>query len=318
MILKLCSLLAALACTAFATTAAAAGFPDRPIKLIVPWAAGGDTDNIFRPFGQAYQKALGGATVVIANIGGASGVTGEREAKNAPPDGYTLFAEHDFIHSTYYLGMSDMNYTDFEPICLLSSTPSILTASPKTKWKTLKELVADAEARPGQITVGASLGSTSHFFPALFEKAAKLKFKYVSYDGLAQRMNAILGGHTDLTDGNLTQKGKVDAGQLRFLAIGTEKRSPELPNVPTFKELGYNVVYAVSRGIVAPKGTPNDVLTKLESACGQASKDPAFAESMKVQGTDVRYLDRKAFAAFLVQNDQMNKDLARDLGLLKR
>jgi tripartite-type tricarboxylate transporter receptor subunit TctC len=316
--LKLCSLLAALACTAFATTAPAAGFPDRPIKLIVPWAAGGDTDNIFRPFGQAYQKALGGATVVIANIGGASGVTGEREAKNAPPDGYTLFAEHDFIHSTYYLGMSDMNYTDFEPICLLSSTPSILTASPKTKWKTLKELVADAEARPGQITVGASLGSTSHFFPALFEKAAKLKFKYVSYDGLAQRMNAILGGHTDLTDGNLTQKGKVDAGQLRFLAIGTEKRSPELPNVPTFKELGYNVVYAVSRGIVAPKGTPNDVLTKLESACGQASKDPAFAESMKVQGTDVRYLDRKAFAAFLVQNDQMNKDLARDLGLLKR
>jgi tripartite-type tricarboxylate transporter receptor subunit TctC len=73
-------------------------------------------------------------------------------------------------------------------------------------------------------------------------------------------MNAILGGHNDLTDGNLTQKGKVDAGQLKFLAIGTEKRSPELPNVPTFKELGYNVVYSVSRGVMAPKGTPNDVL----------------------------------------------------------
>ena len=179
-------------------------------------------------------------------------------------------------------------------------------------------MIDDAKARPGQITVGATLGSTSHFFPAIFEKEAKIKFKYVSYDGLAQRMNAILGGHNDLTDGNLTQKGKVDAGQLKFLAIGTEKRSPELPNVPTFKELGYNVVYAVSRGLMAPKGTPADITAKLESACAAASKDPAFAASMKAQGTDVHYLDRKAYAEFNKQNDVLNKDLARDLGLLKR
>lgn len=312
------ALAATLACVAGAITAQAAGYPDRPVKLIVPWAAGGDTDNIFRPFAPPLQKALGGATVVIANIGGASGTTGAREAKNAPPDGYTLYAVHDYIHSTYYTGVSDVNYTDFEPICLISATPSILTASPKTKWTTLKELIDDAKARPGQISVGATLGSTSHFFPAIVEKEAKIKFKYVSYDGLAQRMNAILGGHNDLTDGNLTQKGKVDAGQLRFLAIGTEKRSPELPNVPTFKELGYNVVYSVSRGIMAPKGTPNDVLAKLEGACAVATKDAGFAASMKAQGTDVHYLDRKGFAEFLKQNDVLNKDLSRDLGLLKR
>ena len=312
------ALVCALAGAACSFAALAAGYPDRPIKMIVPWAAGGDTDNIFRPFAPAFQKALGGATVVIANIGGASGTVGAREAKVAPPDGYTLFAEHDFVHSTYYTGMSDINYTDFEPICLISSTPSVLTASPKTKWTALKELIDDAKSRPGQISVGATLGSTSHFFPALFEKAANLKFKYVSYDGLAQRMNAILGGHTDLTDGNLTQKGKVDAGQLKFLAIGTEKRSPELPNVPTFKELGFNVVYAVSRGVMAPKGTPNDVLAKLDGACAAATRDAAFAESMKAQGTDVRYLDRKAYTEFLKQNDVLNKDLSRDLGLLKR
>jgi len=315
---KKCTLAATLALAAFAITAQAAGYPDRPIKMIVPWAAGGDTDNIFRPFGQSLQKALGGATVVIANVGGASGTVGAREAKSAPPDGYTLYAVHDYIHSTYYTGVSDVNYTDFEPICLISSTPSVLTASPKTKWTTLKELIDDAKARPGQISVGATLGSTSHFFPAIFEKAAGIKFKYVSYDGLAQRMNAILGGHNDLTDGNLTQKGKVDAGQLKFLAIGTEKRSPELPNVPTFKELGYNVVYAVSRGVMAPKGTPADVLAKLEGACAQAAKDKTYADSMKVQGTDVHYLDRKGFLEFLKQNDVLNKDLARDLGLLKR
>ena len=316
--LTLCKFTAVMVGAACVFAAYGAGYPDRPIKLIVPWAAGGDTDNIFRPFGQAFQKALGGATVVIANIGGASGTTGAREAKNAPPDGYTLYAVHDYIHSTYYTGVSDVNYTDFEPICLISATPSILTASPKTKWTTLKELIDDAKARPGQISVGATLGSTSHFFPAIVEKEAKIKFKYVSYDGLAQRMNAILGGHNDLTDGNLTQKGKVDAGQLKFLAIGTEKRSPELPNVPTFKELGYNVVYSVSRGVMAPKGTPNDVLAKLEGACAVAAKDPAYAASMKAQGTDVRYLDRKGFLEFLKQNDVLNKDLSRDLGLLKR
>jgi tripartite-type tricarboxylate transporter receptor subunit TctC len=300
-----------------AGSAIAAGYPDRPVKLIVPWAAGGDTDNIFRPFGQAFEKALGG-TVVIANIGGASGTVGAREAKNSPPDGYTLYAVHDYIHSTYYTGVADVNYTDFEPVCSVSSTPSVLTASPKTTWKSLKDLVADAKAHPGKITVGATLGSTSHFFPALVEKAAKIKFKYVSYDGLAQRMNAILGGHIDLTDGNLTQKGKVDAGQLRFIAIATEKRSPELPNVPTFKELGYDVEYAVTRGIMAPKGTAADILGTLETACGKAVKDAAFADSMKKQGTDVRYMGRKDYAVFLKKNDELNKNMARDLGLLKR
>jgi len=308
--------LAALALCAFSSAHAA--YPERPIKMIVPWAAGGDTDNIFRPFAPALQKALGGATVVIANVGGASGTVGAREAKGSPADGYTLYAVHDYIHSTYYTGVTDVNYWDFEPVCLIAATPSILTASPKTKWTSMKELVADAKAHPGQISVGATLGSTSHFFPAMAEKAAGIKFKYISYDGLSQRMNAILGGHIDLTDGNLTQKGKVDAGQLKFLAIATEKRSPELPTVPTLKELGYNVVYSVSRGLLVPKGTPIDILTKLEGACGQAAKDPAFADSMKNQGTDVRYLDRKAYAEFLKQNDVLNKDLSRDLGLLKR
>ena len=294
-----------------------AAYPDRPVKLIVPWAAGGDTDNIFRPFGQALQKHLG-ATVVIANVTGASGTVGAREAKNSPPDGYTLYAIHDYIHSTYYTGVSDVNYTDFEPICLITATPSVLTASPKTKWSSWQELLSDAKEHPGTITVGATLGSTSHFFPALIEKDAKIKFKYVSYEGLAPRMNAILGGHIDLTDGNLTQRGKVEAGQLKFLAIATEKRDPEIPTVPTLKELGVNVVYSVSRGITVPKGTPTDVLAKLEGACAQAAKEPAFADSMKKQGTAVRYLDRKAYGEFLKQNDAVNKELARDLGLLKR
>jgi tripartite-type tricarboxylate transporter receptor subunit TctC len=307
----------ALLVAALAAPLSMAAYPERPVKLIVPWAAGGDTDNIFRPFVPGFQKALGG-TVVIANVTGASGTVGAREAKGSPPDGYTLYAVHDYIHSTYYTGVSDVQYADFEPICLLSSTPSVLTASPKTKWTSWQELAADAKARPAQITVGATLGSTSHFFPALIEKAAGVKFKYVSYEGLAPRMNAILGGHIDLTDSNLTQKGKVEAGQLKFIAIATEARNPEIPGVPTLKELGVNVVFSVERGLMAPKGTPADVLARLEAACAQATREPGFADSMKKQGTNVRYLDRKAYAEYLKKLDDLNRGLAKDLGLLKR
>ena len=307
----------AVALVLVAASVAIAAYPDRPVKLIVPWAAGGDTDSIFRPFVPQLQKHLG-ATVVIANVTGASGTVGAREAKGSPPDGYTIYAIHDYIHSTYYTGVADVAYSDFEPICSVSNTPSVLTASPKTKWSSWQELLNDAKARPGQITVGATLGSTSHFFPALIEKAAGIKFKYVSYEGLAPRMNAILGGHIDLTDSNLTQKGKVDAGQLKFLAIGTEKRLPDAPNVPTLKELGVNVVYAVTRGLVVPKGTPGDVIAKLEAACAKATSEAKFAEDMAKQGTFVRFMDRKAYAEFFKQNDELNKTLARDLGLLKR
>jgi tripartite-type tricarboxylate transporter receptor subunit TctC len=297
--------------------AAHAAYPERPIKLIVPWAAGGDTDVIYRTFMPLMQKELGG-TVVVANVGGASGTKGAKEAKAAPPDGYTIFAVHDSIHSTYYTGVADVNYTDFEPICLVTSTPSILTASPKTPWQSMKDLLADAKKRPGAITVGATLGSTSHFFPALVEQAAKIKFKYVSYEGTAPRMNALLGGHVDLAESNLTQKGKADAGQLKFLAIATEKRLPEIKDVPTLKELGIDVEYAVNRGLLAPKGTNGAVLGKLRSACGAAAKKPEFAEAMKKQGTLVHYLGAKAYTDFLKQNDKLNKDLAKELGMLKR
>jgi tripartite-type tricarboxylate transporter receptor subunit TctC len=302
---------------AAALPAAAQQYPDRPVKLIVPWAAGGDTDNIFRPFAPLMQKHLG-QPFVIANVSGASGTTGAREARSAPPDGYTVYAVHDYIHSVYYVGITDINYWDFEPVCLISATPSVLTASAKTPWSDWKGLLEDAKKRPGQISVGATLGSTSHFFPALIEKAAGIKFKYVSYDGLAPRMNALLGGHIDLTDSNLTQKGKVDAGLLKFIAIASDQRDPEMSSVPTLKELGVDVSFEVSRGLLVPKGTPAPVRARLEDACKKATAEPEFAKAMKLQGTQARFLDANAYADFLKKNDTVNKDVARDLGLLKR
>ncbi len=300
-----------------ASSAALAQFPDRPIKMVVPWAAGGDTDNIFRPFAPMLQKHIG-QPIVIANVGGASGTVGAREVKGAPADGYTMLAIHDFIHLTYYVGLSDVKYSDYEPICLVAATPSILTASPKTPWNDFKAFVEDAKKRPGAISVGATLGSTSHLFPASVEKAAGIKLKYVSYDGLAPRMNAILGGHIDVTDSNLTQKGKVDAGQLKFLAIATETRDPDLPNVPTLKELGINVVYEVVRGLVVPKGTPEPVKAKLGEACAKAAKEPEFAAAMKKQGTRVSYMNAADYAKFFAKLDAENHAILKDLGLARK
>lgn len=292
-------------------------YPERPVKMIVPWAAGGDTDVIKRVVANAMEKHLG-QPVVVTNIAGASGTRGAAEARKSPPDGYTIYSTHDYIHTTYYTGVSDVSYRDFEPICLNTSTPSIIAVYGKSKWKTMKDLLDDAKKRPDEIKIGATLGSTSHFFPAMIEHAAKIKFKYVSYEGTAPRMTALMGGHIDGGETNLTQVDKEKSGLLKFLAIATPKRHPEVPNLPTLKELGIDVLYAVNRGIVVPKGTPEAALAKLEDACAKASKDPTVAESMKKHGTEVEFLGRKAYAEFLRKNDKENADLAQALGYKRK
>ncbi|HWP34804.1 MAG TPA: tripartite tricarboxylate transporter substrate binding protein [Thermodesulfobacteriota bacterium] len=295
----------------------AAAYPTKPIKVIVPWPAGGDTDVIARIQVGMAEKILG-QPMVVTNITGASGTVGAREARNAPPDGYTILSVHDFIHTTYHVGVGNVSYRDFEPIALMTATYSILATHGKAKWKTFQEVIEDSKKRPGEITVGATLGSTSHFFPALVERAAGVKWKYVSYEGTAPRMTALLGGHIDLAESNLTQADKAKGGQLRFLAVASEQRLPEIPDVPTLRELGINVVYALNRGFLAPKGTPEEVLAKLEAAFEKVAKDPAFAAEMAKQGTQVRFLGRKAYAEFLRKNDAENAEIALALGYAKR
>lgn len=297
--------------------ASGASYPDRPVKMVIPWAAGGDTDVIKRVVVNAMEKHLG-QPIVVANITGASGTRGAAEAKKSPADGYTIYSTHDYIHTTYYTGVSEISYRDFEPVCLATSTPAIFAVYGKAKWKTMKELLADAKARPEEIKIGATLGSTSHFFPAMIANAAKVKFKYVSYEGTAPRMTALMGGHIDGAETNLTQVDKEKAGQLKFLAIATPKRHPEVPNLPTLREVGIDVLYAVNRGLMAPKGTSEAVLARLEDACNKATKDKSVVEAMKKHGTDVEFLGRKAYAEFLRKNDKENADLAQALGYKRK
>jgi tripartite-type tricarboxylate transporter receptor subunit TctC len=301
----------------FYPTDFAAAYPERPVKMIIPWAAGGDTDVVKRIFANQFQKHLG-QTVVVSNVTGASGTVGAREAKTAPPDGYTVYSVHDYIHGTYYTGITDINYWDFEPVCRVVFTPNLVGANAKTKWNTMADLVADAKKRPGEITFGVTLGSTTHFFAAFIEKETGAKWRYVSYEGTAPRMTALLGGHIDLGRVDLTQMDKVKAGQLKLLGIATEERHPLVSNVPTLKEQGINVTYGENRGVLAPKGVPEAALAKLEDSCGKAVKDSAFTEEMKKHGTEVAFLGRKAYAEFLKKNDVATKEAAAAVGILKR
>jgi tripartite-type tricarboxylate transporter receptor subunit TctC len=298
-------------------THAASAYPDRPVKMIIPWAAGGDTDVVKRVFANHFQKHLG-QPVVVSNVTGASGTVGAREAKAATPDGYTIYSVHDYIHGTYYTGITDVNYWDFEPVCRIVFTPNLVGASAKTKWNSMADLVADAKQRPGQIPFGLTLGSTTHFFAAFIEKETGARWRYVSYEGTAPRMTALLGGHIDLGRVDLTQMDKVDAGQLKLLGIATEERHKRVPNVPTLKEQGINVVYGENRGVLAPKGTPEAALTKLEDGCGKVAKEPSFLEEMRKQGTEVMFLGRKGYAEFLKKDDNLTKEAAAAVGILKR
>lgn len=311
-------LLAVGAILAIAGTGWTAPYPERPIRFIIPWAAGGDTDVIMRLVANALERELS-APVVVTNIPGASGTVGAREAKFAPRDGYTIFSIHDSIHSTFYTAVTDVNYWDFAPICLITSTPSILAVHGKAPWRTLKELIDDAKTRPDQIKAGATLGSTSHFFLALIEKAVGRRlWRYVHYEGTAPRMTALMGGHIDVGESNLTQIDKMQAGELKFLAIATEKRHPAGRSIPTFKELGIDVLYAVNRGVVAPRGTPEPVLARLEEACTKISRDATLAEALKSQGTNVRFLNRKDYTVFFRRNDVLTRNVAEALGYRRR
>jgi tripartite-type tricarboxylate transporter receptor subunit TctC len=296
---------------------AASAYPDRPVKMIIPWAAGGDTDVISRVFANHLQKHLG-QPVVVSNVTGASGTVGAREAKTAPPDGYTTYSVHDYIHGTYYTGITDVNYWDFEPVCRIAFTSNLVGANAKSKWNSMAALIADAKQRPGQIPFGVTLGSTTHFFAAFIEKETGAKWRYVSYEGTAPRMTALLGGHIDLGRVDLTQMDKVDAGQLKLLGIATEERHKRVPNVPTLKEQGINVTYGENRGVLAPKGTPEAALAKLEDSCGKVAKEASFVEEMRKQGTDVTFLGRKAYGEFLKKDDTLTKEAAAAVGILKR
>ena len=243
-------------------------------KLIVPWKAGGGTHVIFSIFEKIIKKLDVKSKIKVVTIPGQGGNKGAKEAAKSKSDGCTLFAIHQSAITSYLNGRIKITFPAFETVALLTSTPDIIGASGQAPWNSLKELEKAAKAAPGTILTGATFGSTSQFMWLILEDLTGMKFKYVPFDGTRQRMTALLSNAIQLGTLNVASGRKyLEGGDLKGYAIAAETRSKHLPHLPTLKELGIDLVYALKRGIVAPKGTGEHIIEYWSDVFKQAAAD---------------------------------------------
>jgi len=319
------TLLAAAAVIAFGAsqtaTAPAHAAPDIPCstaKLIVPWGAGGGTDVIFRTFVEEINKSGAEPQLQVVNIGGQGGNKGAKEAKASKPDGCTLFAIHQSALTSFLTGRVDFTWDAFEPVSMLTRTPAIFGANPDVPYDDVKGLVEAAKAEPGKILAGGTLGSTSHFVFLLLEDKAGVKFKHVSYDGTRQRMTALLAKNIEVGEINLAAAKKaIQDKTLKALGITTAERNPEIPDVATVKEQGYDMIYGTDRGVMAPKGTSQEVIDHYAAMFKQAAESQAVADAMAAKGTSIEYLGPQAYTEYFENVFADWKRIAEDVGIYK-
>ena len=285
----------AVAAAMLATTISGAGAAEIPCttaKLIVPWGAGGGTHVIFSIFEKTIQELDVQPKIQIVTIPGQGGNKGAKEAAKAKPDGCTLFAIHQSALTSYLNGRIDFQFDGFDTVANLTSTPDIVGAAADTPYKNFEEFVAYAKAHPGEIKVGATFGSTSQFIWLMIADKAGLEFSYVPYDGTRERMTALLSGAIDMGVLNVASGRKyMEGGELQGFAIAAAERSKFLPDMPTLQEMGVDMTFTLNRGIMAPKGTPRDVIDQWSAIFKKAAEDPGLLAQMEAKGTGVAYQD---------------------------
>ena len=310
---------AIVAITLGAMPAMAAGLPCSTAKLIVPWSPGGGTDVIFRIIAEAANKAGADPQLQVVNIAGQGGNKGAKEAVKAKSDGCTLFAIHQSAITSYFTGRIDFSVEAFDTVALLTRTPPIIGAHPGVPYNSVTDLVAAAKASPGTILTGATLGSTSHFWFLLLEDAAGIKLKYVPYDGTRQRMTALLAKNIDLGEINLAAAVKlIQSNELKALGIFTPERNPQIPDVPTLKEQGIDLVAGTDRGIVVPKGTPKDAIAQWEQVLKKAVEDPEVVSSFAKKGTAIVFMGSDEYRTYFEKTFSKWEEVAKKVGVYKR
>ena len=262
--------------TGFASRALAQSYPDKPIKMIVPFPPGGPIDTMARLTGQDLSIRLG-QQVIVENRPGAGSTIGYKAAASADPDGYTLL-----FGSSGSLGVAPALYPSqdvdplkhFVPVATTSLLPHVMVVGPGVPAKTVAEFVAYAKANAGKLNYGAGLGTPPHLLSTLFTTKAGLDITYVPYKGSAPSVTDLLGGQTHFTiDGMLILIPQIKQGKLRPLAVARPERWHDLPDVPTFVESGYpDLVIDAWTGVVAPKGTPAPIIAKLNAAINEGLK----------------------------------------------
>jgi tripartite-type tricarboxylate transporter receptor subunit TctC len=280
--------LAALAVLAAGGNALAENFPSHPITIVVPFSAGGPSDVMARILAERMKVTLG-ENLLIENVTGAAGSIGVGRAVRSPPDGYTISFGHLGTHvangAIYKLGYDLV--TDLEPVVLLPSNPMIVVSKNAIPAKSLKELIAWLKARPAPATAGtAGAGSGSHIAGLYFENVTGIKLQYVPYRGTAPAMNDLIAGQIDvMIDQTSNSIGQVRAGSIRAYAITDDKRVESASDIPTTDEAGLSGFHmTLWSGLWVPKGTPKDIVTKLNASVVDALNDPAVRKQLENLG----------------------------------
>ncbi len=296
---------AAAAALAIRPSVAQSVYPDHAITIINPFPPGGATDVVTRPLAAVLEPIVK-QPVVIETKAGAAGAVGTQVAANAKPDGYTLLSHITSIsaHSEVdKLFGRPLKFTraDFIPLARFVADPCVLLVNDKQPYKTLKELVDDAKKRPDEIIYSSSgLYGALHIPTALFAKAAGgLKLRHLPTNGGGPALTAFLGNNAQVLVSSVSASlAQIKAGKARPLALFGAQRSKALPDVPTMKELGYDVEYYLWVGMFAPKGTPANVVTYLRDALKKAANTDQFKAAIANLGQDLAYLDQPDFAKF--------------------
>jgi tripartite-type tricarboxylate transporter receptor subunit TctC len=273
---------------------AAAEYPEKPITLVVPFAAGGPTDKVARDLAEALRKPLGGQAIVIENVGGAGGTLGATKVAKAAPDGYTLLLHHIGMATSpaLYRNLPYKTLDDFEYLGLVNEVPMTVIGRTSLPANNYAELVKWLEANKGKINLAnAGLGAASHLCGLLLQQSLKIDMTTVPYKGTAPAMTDLLGGQVDLMcDQTTNTSGQIESGKVKAFAVTSTKRltTPSLAKLPTLDESGlkgFNV--SIWHGMYAPKGTPKAVIDKVNAALKQALKDPDFDKREEALGAVV-------------------------------
>jgi tripartite-type tricarboxylate transporter receptor subunit TctC len=305
-------------CLSFAATCAVAqGYPTKPVKILVPFPPGGSSDLVVRTYSPKLGEILG-QQVIVDYKGGAGGSIGAAEVAKSAPDGYTLLQVWDTHAVNHHVYKVAYDYkTSFEPISLLVQAPGVLVAHPAFPPSTLKELIDYAKANPGKVTYGsAGAGSSNHLSGLVFEEMAGVKMTHVPYKGGGPLITDLLGGHVNIAFGTLPLfEQHVKSGKMKAIAVLAKERIPQLPNVPLAGDVLPGFEAKTWFGLLAPAGTPKDLVYRLQRDVAKALNDPKVKEELAGRGFDVVASTPEAFAAFLAEQSEQAGRLTRAAGI---
>ena len=288
-------------------------------RLIVPWKPGGGTDVIFRIYANTINGYGGKPRIQVVNISGQVGNKGAREAKKSKPDGCTLLAIHQSVITNYLNGRIDFTWDAFDTVSLLTESPDIVGVAGDAPWNNLNEMLDTGRNNPGTILTGATFGSTSQFMWLMMEDLTGAKFKYVPFDGTRERMMALLANKIELGTLNVVAGKKyLIGGDLKAFGIAADERSDQLPDLPTLKEQGLDLVYSLKRGIVVQKGTPNDKIAYWAEAFKKASEDADLLKQIKAKGVDVNWAGSADYAKWFEMTYKDHEKVAIKIGMFKK